>query len=391
MKRAAAVLLIWALAATGALAQNPVLGHFRAYQAALEQNDLPAAEAAANAALAASEARDGDGGSTPVLTLNLATVRFLRGESANALGPAQRALALAQAGGEASRVSPIQAGLLLGRVELALARDAGAARVLAALEAGQDGTLPDDDIYDAAVHLGQYLTLGADYARAHQAWSIAANYASSARSSPAYALANARVWQAASMMLEDTTREGRGRGRLEADTAAQARRGLNEAVALLQPLAEIEAVDGRMTLAQSAYAQALAWRAVLRAKIRSDGVELPADEPEAQGDGAYEIDLPASSPQARCHVRFNYTRDYSLLFPDRALSEGQLAGMAVRFTVDETGQVTESLPVAVVGRDDFVRAVENSWRHWRVERLESSPPNCRMAMTVINSMSFVIS
>lgn len=59
-----------------AQAPNPVLTHFRAYRAALESNDLPTAEREAAAALAASEARDGDGGRTAVLALNLASIRF---------------------------------------------------------------------------------------------------------------------------------------------------------------------------------------------------------------------------------------------------------------------------------------------------------------------------
>jgi len=387
MKRAAAGFVLWALTSAVAHAQNPVLEHYRAYQAAFERNDLPAAEAAAAEALAASEARDGDGGSTAVLALNLASVRYLRGDPANALAPAQRALALAQARGEASRVSPLQAEVLVGRAELALNRDGAAQRLLAAVEAGQGGRLPGADLHDAAEHLGQYLTRSADYSRARRAWSIAANSAESARSSPAYARANALVWHAASIMLESTTRR---RGRLDADAAVQARRDLNEALALFQPLAEREAERGRLTTAQAGYAQALAWRAVLRAKVVSDGVDLPPEEPDAQSDGAREVDVPTPAHSPRCRVRFSYTRDYSLLFPDRALSEGQLAGMAVRFTVDEAGQVTESVPVAVVGRDDFVRAVENSWRHWRVERLDGSPADCRMAMSVLVPMQFTI-
>ena len=65
MNKISAVLaaLMWSLfAPAAAQAPNPVLQHYRAYQAALDANDLVAAESEAAAALAASEARDGDGG-----------------------------------------------------------------------------------------------------------------------------------------------------------------------------------------------------------------------------------------------------------------------------------------------------------------------------------------
>jgi hypothetical protein len=58
---------------------NPVLQHYRAYAAALERGDLATATTEAQAALAASEARDGDGGRTAVLSLNLATVQLWAG------------------------------------------------------------------------------------------------------------------------------------------------------------------------------------------------------------------------------------------------------------------------------------------------------------------------
>jgi hypothetical protein len=73
-------ILTLALVALPAAAQtpNPVVGHYRAYNAALERGDLATAETEARAALAASEMRDGDGGSTAVLALNLAHVLLQR-------------------------------------------------------------------------------------------------------------------------------------------------------------------------------------------------------------------------------------------------------------------------------------------------------------------------
>lgn len=390
MKRAVFFVLALALCLGPAAAQTTIAQHYRAYEAALERNDLAAAESAAGEALAASEARDGDGGSTAVLALNLATVRFMHGDAAGAVEPARRALALAEARGEASRVSPILARLVLGRAQLALDQRPAAQRVLAALEEAQAARLAPAEIYDGAVELGHFALRSGEYAQARQAWSIAANYAEGSRFTPAYAAARAQVGGAAAIFLEDITRTGRRRGELSDETAALARRELNEAIDVLQPLAEVESPDGEMTLAQVAYADALAWRAVLRAKIRADDIRIPEEEPEAQGDGAREIDVPASAPLPRCLVRFRYSGNLAQLFPVRALYDGALAGLAVRFRINGAGEVTAADTVAIVGRQEFSRAVENSWRRWRVERLEDSPANCRMAMTVISSMSFSV-
>lgn len=58
-----AAAMMTALCCAPALAQsNPIVQHYRAYVAAMERGDLSAATAEAEAALAASEARDRDGG-----------------------------------------------------------------------------------------------------------------------------------------------------------------------------------------------------------------------------------------------------------------------------------------------------------------------------------------
>jgi hypothetical protein len=359
MKRPVATLLFWALCASSAHAQNPVIEHYRAYQTALEHDDLANAEIAAAAALEASEARDGDGGSTAALALNLATVRFLRGDAAGALAPAQRAAALAAAQGEASRVSPVFAQLVLGRTQIALGDESGAPRVLEALTQAQAMRLSPMEIYDAAVDLGYFSFTRTDFAQSREAWSIAANYAEGSRFPTAYALARARVGVAAADVMDDLTRTGLRRGELSEEGAGLAWRELTEAVTLLQPLAEVESASGEMTLAQVAYAEALAWRAVLRAKILTDDIDLP-DDVEARGDGAYEIDVPVAAPQPRCLVRFSYAGALSALYPTSALNDGALAGVAVRYRVNEAGEVTEARTVAIIGREAFARTTPRS-------------------------------
>ncbi|MBC7770712.1 MAG: hypothetical protein H7124_18160, partial [Phycisphaerales bacterium] len=102
-------------AAAAAQTPNPVLEHYRAYGDALGRGDLIAAEAAAERAFSASQQRDGEGGRTAVLALNLATVRMLRQNHSGARAPAELALrlsAIAESG-----VDQLAAALVLGRAE----------------------------------------------------------------------------------------------------------------------------------------------------------------------------------------------------------------------------------------------------------------------------------
>lgn len=396
MTRIAAIIAIFACFLGGpAAAQdgNPVMPHYRAYQAALDVDDLPAAEAAAELALAASEARDGDGGATAALAFNLASVRLLQNKPQQALAPAERAQALAQARGQASGVAPLLADLLLARAQAATDLDTAGPALQRALEAAQAEGLAPEEIYDAAVDLGNYAIKRSDYVLARQGWSVAANYAEGSRYPAAFALGRARTFAAAALAMEDVSRRGRDRGQLTVSNAVMVRDELQEATRLLWPLAEMQSPDGELTLAQSAYAHALAWQSVVRAKIRSDRMRLPpAAREEAQGDGAGEIDTPtgAAALQPRCHVRFDYRGDIQQLYPRGAAGDGQLAGVAARFRVSSAGEVTDARTVAIVGREAFGRAVDNALSRWRVQRLDSSPPNCRMAMTVILPITFTL-
>jgi hypothetical protein len=63
--------------------------------------------------------------------------------------------------------------------------------------------------------------------------------------------------------------------------------------------------------------------------------------------------------------------------------------VAVRFRVNDAGQLTDVQTLALVGGAEFGESVENR-RAWQIERRPDSPANCRMAMSVINSISFSI-
>jgi predicted negative regulator of RcsB-dependent stress response len=97
-------------------APSELMTHYRAYRAAFEAGDLATAETEAAATLQASVARDGEGGRTGVLALNLAQVRLQRGRVAEAYAPALQAFTIASARPDAG-VDPLLARLVLGRSE----------------------------------------------------------------------------------------------------------------------------------------------------------------------------------------------------------------------------------------------------------------------------------
>ncbi len=384
----AAAILAIACATASAQSQSPIVQHYRAYQAALDANDLAGAEREAAAALEASEARDGDGGRTAVLALNLATVRFLDNNAAGALAPGQRALALAQAHGEAATgVSPALAQLLVYRAELAATQDGAAERLAAAIEAAQRQRLPSSEIFDAALEHAVFTFRNKRYGESARSWAIAANFSEGARLRPAHARGMALTGRAAALVLDEV--DGRRR-RLDPDVASEAYGILVDALNVLATLPSVN-TDGEVSLAMRSYAEALAWRAVLHAKLASDGQRIPEVRP-AQGDGAdglNEVDAGAGAPAAlapRCLVRVE-PRNASQLYPDDALMDGRLGGVAVLFRINEAGELEDVEALASVGGAEFGESAARA-RAWRVERRTDSPPNCRMAMNVIRSISF---
>lgn len=390
MKRTAAVFvaLAWALCVSAAAqTPNPVLQHYRAYQAAIERDDLAAAERGAAAALAASEARDGDGGSTAVLALNLASVRLQRGDAAGARQPGMRSYALAQANPNLG-VNPALAALIVARAQVANGDAGGIDNLASALTAAQRADVDQSEIFDAAVMLGHAAFGRGHFPTSRDAWRVAAANAEGARFPAAFAEANARTGEAAALLMEDARAANRRRDRqLDEGVAREAYLMFDSSVQQLRSLARAEAPGGEVTYAQRAFGEALAWRAVLRAKMRSDQQDIP--ETEAEGDGSAEVDVGAAdAARPRC----NLERDQFRMprYPVGALEDGNLAGLAVRLRLNEQGRVIEAQTLARIGEESFAASVERAAMHWSFRAHESSPPNCRMEMTVIMPVSFSI-
>lgn len=379
--------LAWSLCAVAsAQTPNPVLQHYRAYQDAIERDDLAAAEQSAAAALAASEARDGDGGSTAVLAINLASVRLLRGDAAGAREPGLRAYALAQANPDLG-VNPALAALIVARAQVANGDAGGIDNLASALTAAQRSDVEQSEIFDAAVQLGHAAFGQSHFPTSRDAWRVAAANAEGSRFPAAFAEANVRTGEAAALLMQEVRASSRRDRELDESVAREAYLMFHTSVQQLRPLAEAEAPGGEITYAQRAYAEALAWHAILHAKMLSDGQDLPVTE--SQGDGSAEVDIAAGqSSQPRCWLEFDRMRMPQ--YPSEALADGNLAGLAVRLRVNAQGEVTEARTLARIGHEDFARAVERVAPRWRFSARSDSPPNCRMEMTVIRSVAFVI-
>ena len=188
MKRVLAIAAALFLLTGPAAAQSgSIIEHYRAYQAALERDDLAAAEASATAAFEAAEAASD--ARTGALAQNLATVRFLRGDAAGAIAPAQRAVALAESN-TADPLTLALARLVLARAELSTGAANAAEHLVAALDGAQTASAPAYEIYDAAVQLATWAQTNEQYELALRGWSSADQYAEGSRFPEQYARAS---------------------------------------------------------------------------------------------------------------------------------------------------------------------------------------------------------
>lgn len=377
-----AVALAALFTVTGATAQtNPVVQHYRAYTAALERGDLATATTEAEAALAASEARDGDGGRTAVLSLNLATVHLWSGRPEQARPAAQRALDLARAG--AQGVDPAMAELVLARSTLAIDNSADAAAQLSAvLTSPGAAALPAADLYSAAEHLGIWAIVHEDFDLAQSAWALAGAHPDGSAFGETYGLARARTSEGIAIIVGELNR--RGRRPIDEDEGHAAHALLSEGVRLLLPLSQVESPGLELTLAQQTYSEARVWLFALEAKMDADGQHVPETPVEAQGDadGLREIG-PVDLSRPRCLMRVRAVRrpEYPVY--------SQVAAVMVFFRVNAAGEIVSHQIAARAGSPEFAEAIERVVGRWRVERMEGSAPNCRMEANILQTVRFV--
>ena len=379
------LMLAGLLCAPASAQQNEVVQHFRAYREALLNNDYETAEREAQAALEASQTRDGNGGRTGILALNLATARLARADAPSAVEPARLAFTLAQAG--AQGLDPVYAELVLARAELRADGRSGADRMTALFERDELSRVSDQEVYLAAADLGSWSSHQRDYETSEAAWSMAASRTLGSEDGDRYRYGRARTWQAAAIFNEEIGR--RGSDVMDERNAQGAYRMLSEAIQALRPLADREAANLSLTISQRAFAEALALQAAMRAKLLSDGQDVPEDV-VAQGDadGGVELGQPLDLSRPRCLVRVIYRPLPE--FPSDQAREGRLAGLVLRIRIDAAGAIAESEVVARVGEEEFARAAERVANRWGIERRADSPANCRMESNVFIPVTFAM-
>ena len=362
---------------TAAPVVSAVTQHYRAYRAAIAKGDLPTAETEASAALDASVARDGDGGNTGPLALNLAQARLSLGRTADAYEPALRASTIASAPN--AKVDPLLARLVLGRAQLTDARASQGTKALQnAIDAAKSRPDLDAETYNAAADLGHWFVTHEQYSAALEAWEVAMQKADAAGAGNEYARAEARMEHAAAlftraMQATDAAQHRPEDTRIGAQTTAdkafdQADLDLVEVQNLIGPSAFVSAPDGGVTLGQRVYANAIAWRNLVRSFAEARGLRnLPPRS------SSFIIPRPDGRPA--CNTTLIAKPEPQ--FPTAANVGFTVGAVVVRLTVDEAGRVTDTKIVAAIPDRGFRDVVERVAPQWRLERLPDSAPDCR--------------
>lgn len=354
-------------------ATNPVIEHFRAYRAAIAQGDLAAADTAAAAALAASEMRDGDGGRTAILALNLASLRLERGDRAGALAPAERAHALAVTRGDAN-VDVIMTRLVLARASLST--EITTKSELAAAIATSPAEL-SAEIYLAALDLGRCEMEDGRFVEAARAFAAASANAHNAPGEPTLARAQTLTMEAIAQIYVAADMRPLSRVR---DEEIGAHTKLHEAFALIGPTLADPVSGQPPTRDQRAFATARIWHSVLDARLGTltrpwrnetwESFSVPPDEEQAN----------------RCPVRIiprplpEYPRD--------AIYDLEVGAAMVWFHLDDQGNVVgREIAAAAPTTGQFVDAVSSVYDDWEITR-RGLPVGCEMPEVIIQSVVF---
>lgn len=383
-KASVAALVLLAVPAA-AQTPNPIMQHYRAYAAALGAGDLATAEREADAALAASVARDGDGGRTAVLALNLASVRLERGRAAEALAPAQRASTIAQAN-PSSGVDPVAASLAVARAELMGDVSAGTERANTAIAAAEQRGEFKIEAHETAMALGARHMRQQRFDDAEAAYRTAVRLAAGEEEAMKMARANALVGQGMALMLLESP------GRSTADTGSTLLRRPNgrpdaafaSAIELVQPLALQGAPGGAITRAQAVYANALAWEALQRARLQSLGWRIPDTGPRA-------LMIDASPADGLPPCAFGVRTEPGPIYPQELLRDQYGGtGAVVRILTNEAGEIVQARTLAVAGGVALTDAINSVAPRWSI--IPSEPTEaCNKAAVLILPMTYYIS
>lgn len=369
-------------------APNPVTVHFRASQEAIRRGDLVTAETEAAAALTESVNRYGDGGRTAVLAVNLAQLRLALRQYERAVEPARLALRLSEANQVAAGIDPRFARLLLAQAELPDGGVPGAERLEQAIAAAKHEPQMQADALAASIELGKRALAEDRHRQARVAWATAVDLLEPQSSPNSLPLAQARLGLAAAGILELARTESPG-------TALNRRLGPTSAyrepaellVQVIDGVAE-QALGARdpeaAPRAQSLFAQAVAWRGVVNAKLRSEHRELrrpPEPKEWASEIGAARHALPPcdagviATPEPR--------------YPPAKFVSGGVGSVVMRMKFSESGHVEESRVEAAVGGASFSESVSDVASQWRLVKRDPAETDCRLARERFLSVTYV--
>lgn len=370
------VAFVFAQFATAAIAQDvsPISTHFQQYIAALDRGDLVTAEAEASAALAASEQRDGGGGRTPILAFNLARTRVALGQWEQASAPAQRAYELSRRV-NASGVDPLLSGLLLGRVRLSLEGFRATGFLSGLLDRSNDREDLLADRYDAAEQLGLWAMQTNNHLISRNAWRHAAEAARGAPFDAGFARGRARAYEAIAIALKSFTRDVF----MSATDAREAREGLAEAYALVQPFAFTAGADDQVTAPQQLYAEILAWDAAVWSKVTTD-------DPARSRDARLSANPNSIDGVPFCAIR--RSDGDNLTYPAQQAREGQLGAVVVRLRFSDQGAYQGASVAASVGDEDLqhnVAAAAATWTY-SIDSLEGCKPAAILYVPIVFAM-----
>jgi hypothetical protein len=374
--------LVTLTAAAASAQTNPIVEHYRAYQAAIDHGDLATAEREAEAALQASEQRDGDSGHTAALALNLAVVRLSEGHAADALAPAQRARGLAETNSTSgvdvrfARLVEAHAAFLMqqGATPVADAPPAAAPppQLIDALAAMRSDDPWGDEIFSAAADLAQWQFAHRQYHEAAASWEIAVG-ASSALPDAAHVKAATQVKMAGALIMQGATE------RFTTDSATKTRTALVEALNMLSADLHRLAPSEQPSTSMREYAAGLAWYRVFRYLIDSQHVQAPNQPAWAL------TDRDESEPHVACKMTI---RAQPLpQYPAHQSNNGGVGAVTLYWETDDTGAFRRIEVIAAVGADfaDSVRAVMN---RWRMVKAEGSSEGCTMQDWGLRSVNF---
>jgi hypothetical protein len=384
LRAARPLLLLTAAAASAqqnAAPVDPVVANFREYRAALERNDLPAAETAAAAALAASEAARGS--RTAVLALNLANLRLELGDGYDAVAPARLAHELATSAPD-SGVDARLASLTLGRAEIAANERTGARRLIDAMAAAEGDAALAGDVYSAAVALGQWALDEQEYATAQGAWATAGKLAATT-ADPTFARAYALIGEGAAIFLRNARPQEQQTGtrmaRISTPDAQAASDAFANAQALLMPAAYAETPPGaKLTAGQAAYAQAMAWQGALLARVESLGEALPVPSL---------LNVPAYDRSGQCSMRASNAGP-EIKYPTEALFRYGVGAVVAHFALNADGAVRAHVIGASIPPGPLAEAVDATLDQWRIEKDPRSPASCRIPPSHYVMVRFVL-